>query len=227
MRISLMVSLLFVFVPALCVAQEPISVLDASWQRDRQSASKTGTDSQGKVRGVTDDNKYFQRKQREAQTNVTIDPNETTIDGRSATLDKIAKEAGSAKVEDVNGFSYRANIKNNTDKTVAIVFWEYRFTELSNPQNIVRRQFICSVNIKPDEKKELSVFSTLGPSDVISAESLSKTTEKLFDEKVILNRFEFSDGTLRQRGNWKYDDYQKSIERATATPWGKEVCRGF
>ena len=33
--------------------------------------------------------------------------------------------------------------------------------------------------------------------------------------------------TLRQRGNWKYDDFQKSIDRATSTPWGKEVCRGF
>ena len=52
----------------------------------------------------------------------------------------------------------------------------------------------------------------------ISAETLGKTSEKLFDEKVIVNRFEYSDGTLRQRGNWKYDDFQKSIERATSMP---------
>lgn len=227
MRMSLKVSILFLLIPVWCFAQDPITVLDFSWQRDRQAAVKSNAEVQVPARSVTNDNKYFQRKAREGQTNVTVDPNETTIDGRSAAIEKNVQEARSATVDAVNGYSYRASVKNGSGKTIKIIFWEYRFTELANPQNVVRRQFICSVNLKPDDKKELLVFSTLGPSDVISAENLGKTTEKLFDEKAVVNRFEFSDGTLRQRGNWKYDDYQKSIERATSTPWGKEVCRSF
>ena len=116
---------------------------------------------------------------------------------------------------------------NSGEKAIRIIFWEYRFTELANPANVVRRQFLCTVNLKPDDKQGLSVFSTRGPSDVISMESLASTSEKLFDEKVIVNRIEYADGTLRQRGNWKYDAYQKAIERITSTPWGKETCRGF
>ncbi|MEP6788407.1 MAG: hypothetical protein ABJB40_08250, partial [Acidobacteriota bacterium] len=103
----------------------------------------------------------------------------------------------------------------------------YRFTELANPSNVVRRQFLCSANIKPGDSKDLSVFSTLGPSDVISAESLAKATERLFDEKIIVNRIEFSDGAMIERRDWKYEDVRKAVERATSTHWGKEVCRGL
>lgn len=227
MRTSIMVSVFVLLIAVGCFAQDPVSVIDFSWQRDRQAATKQELDTHGPVRMVTDENKNFQRKAREQLTVVAIDPNEATVDGRSAALEKANAEARAAKLEAVNGYSYRANVKNNTDKTVKIIFWEYRFTELANPQNVVRRQFICSVNMKPDDKKELSLFSVLGPSEVISSENLAKAGEKLFDEKVIINRFEFSDGTLRQRGNWKYDDFQRSIEHATSTPWGKEVCRSF
>ena len=227
MRTSFMVSIFVLLIAAGCFAQDPVSVIDFSWQRDHQAAKKQELDTHGPVRMVTDDNKNFQRKAREQLTVVAIDPNEATVDGRSIALEKANAEARAAKLEDVNGYSFRTNVKNNSDKTLKIIFWEYRFAELVNPQNVVRRQFICSVNIKPNDKKELSTFSVLGPSDVISAENLARSGEKLFDEKVVINRFEFSDGTLRQRSNWKYDDFQKSIEHATSTPWGKEVCRAF
>jgi hypothetical protein len=227
MRASFIVFVLILLASVGCVAQDPITVVDFSWQREHRAAAKSGSEVLSPTRAVTNDNKYFQRKAREGQTNVTTDPNETTIDGRSAAIDKNIQEARSAKVDDLNGYTYRAKVRNSTSKTIKIIFWEYRFTEVANPQNVVRRQFICSVGIKPDDTKELAVFSTFGPSDVISTENLGKPGEKLFDEKVIVNRFEFSDGTLRQRGNWKYDDFQKSIERATSMPWGKEVCRDF
>ena len=108
-----------------------------------------------------------------------------------------------------------------------IIFWEYRFIELANPANVVRRQFLCSANIKQGDSKELPVFSLLGPSDTLTAESIAKATDKIFDEKVIVNRIEFSDGAMIERRDWKYEDVRKAIERAIATPWGKEVCRSF
>ena len=98
---------------------------------------------------------------------------------------------------------------------------------IARPTNVVRRQFLCSVNLKNGDSKDLSVFSLLAPSDVIDAESLAKSTDKLFDEKVFVNRIEFADGTLRQRGNWKYEDVQNSVERATSVGWGNETCRGL
>jgi hypothetical protein len=177
---------------------------------------------------MTEDNKIFRRTAREAQTTGVIDPNQNTIDGRSAALEKAVNESRSRKAQDVDGYSYHAIVKNDSPKTVTVIYWEYRFKEIANAANEVRRQFLCAVSVKPGDKKELPVFSTLGPSDVIGAESLaSRAGEKIFDEKVLVNRIEFSDGSLVQRGNWKYEDVERSVQRVTSTPWGTEICRGF
>jgi len=127
----------------------------------------------------------------------------------------------------VNGYLYTTKVRNDSGRKMEVVFWEYRFTELANPANVVRRQFLCSANIKPGDSKELPVFSLLGPSDVLTAESIANTTGKIFDEKVVVNRIEFSDGAMIERRDWKYEDVRKAVERVTATPWGKEVCRGL
>jgi len=129
------------------------------------------------------------------------------------------------KTDDVNGFRYVANIRNNSDRKVDVLFWEYRFTEFANPKNVIRRQFLCSAKIKPGEKFELSALSILGPSDVISSESLKDPSSKLFDEKIYLNRIEFADGAILQRRDWKMAEVEASVKKAIAAPWGKEVCK--
>jgi hypothetical protein len=232
MRVSPRVSIFVLLVAPCCFAQtppqnSPVTILESSWQRSRHAQKKPDGSDVGPARGMTSDNKYYQRTARENQTKGAIDPNEYTIDGRSAALEKNVQEARTPKIDDITGYLYLANVRNDGGKKIEVIFWEYRFTELANPANVVRRQFLCSANIKPGEKKELVVFSQLGPSDVISAESLAKATDRLFDEKVFVNRIEYSDGTTVQRGAWKYDDFRKAIDRATSTPWGKEVCRGL
>jgi hypothetical protein len=73
----------------------------------------------------------------------------------------------------------------------------------------------------------LSVYSTLGPSDVLTVESLAKADEKIFEERVQINRIELSDGNILQRADWKYSDVKKQVERVTSTPWGNEICRAL
>ncbi len=71
----------------------------------------------------------------------------------------------------------------------------------------------------------MAAFSLLGPSDVIDAKSLAGSHGKLFEEAVQINRIEFADGAILQRIGWKFEDVKKGVERATGTPWGKEICR--
>lgn len=227
MSILLKTSILVLLISPFCFSQDPMPVLSSSWQRTIQHGQKSEITSTGPVKALTNDDKYFQRKAREARTDITTDPSEMTIDGRSAAMDKAVQESRTPKPNDLNGYSYVANVRNESGKIVKVIFWEYRFVELARPENVVRRQFLCSVSLKSGDTKELPVFSLLGPSDVIDAESLAKSTEKIFDEKVMVNRIEFSDGTLRQRGNWKYEDVQKSVDRVTSTPWDREICRGL
>jgi len=91
----------------------------------------------------------------------------------------------------------------------------------------VRRQFLCGVQIKPDREKEVLAFSASGPSDVVSVESLSKKAENLFGEKVLINRVEYADGSIWQRRDWNFAEVRSAVTRATATPWGTEMCRGL
>jgi hypothetical protein len=108
-----------------------------------------------------------------------------------------------------------------------VIFLEFQFTERANPSNRVRRQFLCSARIKPKEKMDLHVFSSFGPSDVISVESLSNGADKLFESTVNINRVEYSNGAIIQRKDWNFGALKESINRAVSEPWGTERCRGI
>lgn len=202
-----------------------VSVIDFRWERVRIPGEKIDNSSVPPVRAVINENKMRQRAAREQQPRGTFDPNEGTVDGRSAALEKSVQESRSAKTEDVNGFRYTANVRNDSDRKIEIVFWEYRFTEFANTANVVRRQFLCVVKTKPGDKQILSGVSILGPSETISAESLSDPNAKLFDEKILINRIEYADGAILQRREWKMSEVKSSVDKAASSPWGKEVCK--
>jgi len=219
--------LLIILTSSYSFAQDPVSILGSRWYRTNKPAPKTEVHAGGPARTVTPSDKYFQRTAREARTDNPRDPYEDTIEGRSAAIDRAVQQSRTPKADDVFGYTYLAEVRNDTDQTVNVIFWEYQFTEIAHPQNVIRRQFLCGVKIKNGEKKVLSVFSTLGPSDALTVESLAKPREKIFEEQVWINRIELSNGNILQRDDWKYSDLKKEVERATSTPWGTETCRAL
>ena len=218
---------LVLLISPFCFSQDPMPILRASWQRSVQKAPKPEITAGGPVREVTADTKYFQRKARDERTDITIDPTETTVTARSQAMDKAVEESRAPQPDDLRGYSYLAEVRNDSGKTAEVVFWEYRFAEVSSPKNVVKRQFLCGVKLKNGEKRTLSVFSLLGPSDTISLESLGKAAGKLFTEEIYVNRIEFSDGSILQRDDWKYADVKEGVKRATSKPFGKEICRAL
>ena len=210
-----------------CVSQEPVPILSAKWQRTTIRAADPDVTPVGPVTPVMADTKNFQRKAREQRTDNPMDPNQESMEARSLAIDKAIRESRAPKADDQKGYTYTAEVRNDTGSTIAVIFWEYTFTELAKPSNIVRRQFLCRANMKDGEKKVLSAFSLLGPSDVIGVESLAKATEKLFDEKFQVNGIELADGTIIQRDNWNFKDLQPAVQRAVSKPWGHEICRAL
>ncbi len=219
-------------VPAV-LGQAPVSVVNAGWKVDRQPAPKAESQYISPQKEINPDDVFWTRKPRDPDSQInqvrgTVrDQGDMSVDGRRAALDKINQDARTSRSAAVDGFTYKASLKNDTQKPVRIVYWEYRFTEKANPTNTVRRQFLCTANIKPGDKTDVLVFTTLGPSQTISLDSLSKNEASPFDEKVFINRVEFADGTVLSRGGWKFDDNKKAIDHLTSTPWGKETCRTF
>ena len=227
MNSLLKASFLVLFASPFIVAQEPVPILAARWDRSVQKASNNEVSATGPGKPMLADNKYFQRKAREARTDNPQDPYETTVEGRSAAMEKAVQESRTPKGEDVKGYSYLAEVRNDTGQNVEVIFWEFQFVEKARPTNIIRRQFLCGVKIKKGEKKQLTAFSLLGPSDSIAVESLANPSEKLFEEYAQVNRIELSDGNILQRSDWKFSDVKKSVERVTSTPWGNEMCRAL
>jgi hypothetical protein len=208
-----------------CAAQDPLPVVSVSWQRTVRPARKPEPIGSIPARAMSADDKNFTRNAREQRTDNPSSAARDSIDARSAALEKAMQDAASPKADDAVGYTYSANVRNDSGKTIEIVFWEYRFAEIAKPQNVVRRQFLCAMKLKNGGTKELSAFSQSGPSDVIDAASLAKPNGKLFNEEAFVNRIEFADGSILQRPDWKLENVKKDVARATATPWAGEVCR--
>jgi hypothetical protein len=163
MCVLLKIFFLVLLASPFCFAQDPMPVLSSSWQRTTQQAQNSVITGTGPARAITADDKYFQRKAREQRTDHPLDPNENSVDARSAAMEKAVQESRTPNPEDIRGYTYTAKVRNDSSKKVDVIFWEYRFVETARPTNVVRRQFLCAVNLKNGETKELSAFSLLGP----------------------------------------------------------------
>lgn len=225
MAVVVRLSILLLTVSAACFAQDPLPVLKFGWAASIKKAQKAEVPQTGPAKLMTVDDTMIARTNRAARTDHPDDPSQQTPDGRRAIIEKNEQEARMPQPTDVKGFNYTATVRNDSTKTVMVIYWEYRFAELAHPENVARRQFLCSVNLKTGAQIELSAFSTLAPTDTIAAPLLTSAGEKLFDEKVQVNRIEYADDDVLQRGNWKLADVKAAVTRATATPWGKEICR--
>lgn len=205
-----------------------IIVLGSKWSKSRQKVEspdiKINTPAQS---AMTRTNRNFERNRRVNDPPGTPDPNEGTLEVRSAALEKTVQESRSPKSKTVDGFMYQARIRNASTKTIEILFWEYQFKERANPANVSSLQFLCGVNIKPEKEQELSAFTTFSPGETISVGSLDNKTENLFEEKILINRIEYADGTILQREGWSYSKIKPSVTRVLKTPWGKEMCRNL
>ena len=208
-----------------------VVVLGFKWSRSRKtvekSAESTSAATTTPAPAMTVHDRNFERNKRINDPAGARDPNADTIDARSAAIEKNVQEARSTGRKTVNGFEYQVKVRNTSAKVIEIVFWEYQFIESKNPANLLRRQFLCGVNIKPNKEKELEAFSLLSPSVTVNVDSLANKSENLFAEKVVINRVEYADGTIWQRKDWNFAEMKPVIARAVATPWGTEMCRNL
>jgi hypothetical protein len=204
-----------------------VVVLSSKWSKSRQTPEKLETPVTGPAPAMIPANKVAERNRRVNDPAGVRDPNADTLDGRSAALEKSVQESRTPQPKAVDGFAYRVKIQNASTRVIEVLFWEYQFIDPSNPQTVARRQFLCGVNIKPDKEKELQAFSLSGPTDVLSVGSLANKSGNLFQEKIVINRVEYADGTIWQRRDWNFAEVRSNIARAIRTPWGTEMCRGL
>lgn len=121
---------------------------------------------------------------------------------RSAELRKIERDAAGKDIRPGELYNYRIKVQNAGAKAINILYWEYQVREIAAPENLTQRQFVCPVKVKANEKKGLVGISASPPTNVISAKSLGSNAPKPFEEKAIINRIEYADGSIWQRQDW-------------------------
>jgi len=203
----------------------PIVVVSSQWARSRLTVEQAESAFVPPAPAMISANKIVERNRRADIPAGGRDPNLDTVDGRSAALEKSVQDSRAPKP--IEGFVYRVKVHNADTKVIEFLFWEYQFIDQSNATPVSQRQFLCAVFIKPDKDKNVEAFSTSGPGDVISAGMLSKKPGELFQEKVVINRVEYADGSIWQRKGWHLSDVRLGYERVLRTPWGSEKCRSL
>jgi hypothetical protein len=205
-----------------------VVVLGFKWSKSRQAVEKSPEPiNAAPAAAMTQNDRNFERNRRVNDPAGARDPNADTIDARSAAIEKNVQESRSPARKFVDGFTYQVKVRNASAKVIEVMYWEYQFTESSDPTNQLRRQFLCGVNIKPKKELELRAFSLSSPSVTVSVESLANKSGNPFVEKVLINRVEYADGTIWQRKDWNFAEMRLAIARAVKTPWGAEMCRGL
>ena len=228
MKTFLLLSLLLsLFVPVQTpdLTNSPVTVTTFKWSRARRTIETPPDAGNAPQSAMIPQNRNFARTARINDPAGVRDPNTDTLDGRSAALEKSVAESRSGKAKPMDGYAYRIKVQNASTKVVEVVFWEYQFQDPANASLTARRQFLCGVNIPAGKSKDLEGFSLSGPSDVVDVKTLDSGAA--FKENVVINRLEFSDGTIWQRKAWNIAEVKGSYERVLREPWIPGMCKGL
>ena len=224
--LSLLLSLLVPFQgPVVSSDASPLTVASFKWAKARRKLDAAPVEGDAPARAMIPQNRNFSRNARINDPQGVRDPNQDTLDGRSAAIEKSVAESRAPKSEPLDGYAYRIKVQNSTTKVVEIVFWEYQFQDPANPDLVARRQFLCGVNIPAGKGKDLEGFSLSGPSDVINVKTLNSGSS--FKENVLINRIEYADGSIWQRKAWNLAEVKGSYERVLREPWLPGMCKGL
>ena len=203
----------------------PLSVTSFKWSRARRTIQASEVQGNAPAQAMIPQNRNFARNQRINDPRGARDPNADTIDGRSAALEKSVAEARAPKPEPMDGYAYKIKVQNPGPKVVEAVFWEYRFHDPANPDLVARRQFLCVANIASGKGKELEGFSLSGPSDVVNVKTLDSGTP--LKEAVLINRVEYTDGSVSQRKSWNLAEVKGSYDRVMREQWLPGMCKAL
>ena len=205
----------------------PLTIVNFKCTKTRQTVDTPPAEGNAPARAMIPQNRNFARNARINDPQGVRDPNQDTLDGRSAAMEKSVQESRTAKPKATDGYTYRIKVQNPGKNVVEIVFWEYQFHDPADPSLVARRQFLCGVNIAGEKSKDLEGFSLSGPSDVVNVSTLANKSENPFKENVLINRVEYADGSIWQRKGWSLAEVKASYDRVLREPWVPGMCKGL
>jgi len=93
-------------------------------------------------------------------------------------------------------YSYELKIKNNGEKKIRAIVWEYVFFEPNTEVIVGQRQFINKVSISPGKTKKIVVYSASPPTETVNAAKAGDKSREQYSEQIIIQSIEYEDGSL-------------------------------
>ena len=180
-------------------SQDPpdVTVVKFSWDKERigwqRDPFSPPVESNDEMRIRARDEKRIEEAKKSGSS---VDVNRAERDARA---DAAIAARMRQKAPPGYAYRYKVTLRNSGAKTLKAVDWDYIFFEPGTEVEIGRHQFGSEEKIRPGKSGELERMILAPPTQTISADALSKGKGPLFDERVVLMRIEYSDGTVWQR----------------------------
>ena len=197
MRVAVVLLSVLIFT-GVAYAQSPtdpaIELVKFSWSKERLNW-------EGNPFGGPNEN--FHQMQFRARSEKRVSDAKRSNSAEVGKLEKDAK-ADAAIVENENKnsappryyFIYRASMKNLSSKAIKEIDWDYVFVDAVTGDELDRRQFTSVQNIGPGKQKELVFTLPTPPTRRISVQALDKKEKVGIDERVVVVRVTYVDGSV-------------------------------
>lgn len=126
--------------------------------------------------------------------------------GNTAEAAKVEREMRSEQVIKARppappryAFLYKVSLRNNTNKTIKAIDWDYIFFRNDTQSETGRLEFTSAEKIGPGKTKELDVMARQAPAKTVSVYALDKTERQGLNGQVVIVRLEYTDGSVWQR----------------------------
>ena len=96
-------------------------------------------------------------------------------------------------------YVYEAKIKNTGTKTLKAVVWHYAFFDAAKQEEISRTSCTTKLNLRPGKTADLIGTSRQPPISVVDVSKAGLELKNAYDERVVVTRLEYSDGSFWQR----------------------------
>ena len=134
---------------------------------------------------------------------------------RKEELRRMEKNAARSVERPFEDYHISLDLRNAGSNVVKGFIWEFQPTVVT--EGYQPKQYLCALEVKPNEKNKLDVWTPFLPVKVLNAKEGKSALE---DGKVVINKIEYVDGSVWKKSGWDFrlpSDSLKKLAEGTCS----------
>jgi hypothetical protein len=108
-------------------------------------------------------------------------------------------QASGISDRDIPFFMYSVEVKNEGNKSIKAILWDYLIIDGSSKEELGRHEFVSFEKVSRNSVKTLTVRSRVTPSRIVTVQDSPPTANSTVVEQVMLKCVVYDDGTVWQQ----------------------------